>query len=180
MPHQLIFDGAFSLSGKSLQPRISKLGQQVNMHSLFMKNYLVVMLFLGLATVGCKEETNDYLIDECVGASFYYLDNQSTASLLVDFGDPKLNQQIDTAMVINPGQLKLIGQDASFGSIPRPSETFKSFKLYKLADGKKTLVYQQNPVQNALWVKRKQNESDPDFGCQQVDNTLIVTDNMLK
>ncbi|MCF2498928.1 hypothetical protein [Dyadobacter chenhuakuii] len=75
------------------------------------------MLFLGLATVGCKEETNDYLIDECVGVSFYYLNNRSTASLLVDFGDPKLNHQIDTAVVINPGQLKLIGQDASFGSI---------------------------------------------------------------
>ncbi|MCF0049109.1 hypothetical protein LXM25_03500 [Dyadobacter sp. LJ53] len=145
-----------------------------------MKNYFFVALFLAVTTLGCQKEPESEVVVECIGASFYYLDNQSTGSLLVEFGDPGLNQQIDSATVVKSGQRTLIGQDASFGSIPRPSETFARFELYTLLDGKKTLVYKQDPVENALWTKRKHNPNDPDFGCQQVDYTLRVTDAMLK
>ncbi|WP_439557620.1 hypothetical protein [Dyadobacter sp.] len=178
--YALLRDILLAVRAHQLQPWLFKLGQRVNIHDLFMKNYSVAIIFLAFTILGCKEKTDDYLISECVGASFYYLDNQSTANLLVDFGDPGLNQQIDTATVINSGQRKLVGQDASFGSIPPPTETFASFELYKLSGGKKTLVYKQDPVQNSLWFKRKQNPNDPDFGCQQVDYTLRVTDAMLK
>tara|TARA_R110002124_G_C8797821_1_gene502177 strand:+ start:145 stop:273 length:129 start_codon:yes stop_codon:yes gene_type:complete len=30
------------------------------------------------------------------------------------------------------------------------------------------------------WVKKKQNASDPDFGYQQVDYTLTITDDLIK
>lgn len=142
-----------------------------------MKN-LLVCLFL-IFIVGCKKEQEDYIIHECVGASFYYLDNQTDQSFLIEFTAPVLNGQIDTTKVINK-QLVLIGQDANFGSIPRPVDTFSSFALYTLVDGKKNIIYRQNPVQDALWVKRKRNPSDPDHGCQSVDYTLTITNELLK
>jgi hypothetical protein len=145
-----------------------------------MKSRLCVSLFLALAALGCQQEPDELIITECVGASFYYLDNQSSSDLLVSFGNPWLNQQMDTLTSVNSARRVLVGQDASFGSMPRPSETFDSFVLYIRSGAKKTIVYKQDPVQNALWTKRKHNENDPDFGCQQVDYTLIVTDAMLK
>ena len=147
-----------------------------------MKNLLIFLLLFTITD--CKEGNKDpddkYIIHECVGASFYYLDNQSNKSFSIEFAAPILNEQIDTATVINVKQRVLIGQDASFGSIPRPTDTFSSFALYTSKDGKKTVVYRQDPVQNALWVKRKHNVMDPDNGCQQVDYTLTITDDLFK
>jgi hypothetical protein len=144
-----------------------------------MKRYLYHLFMLSFATFGCVQEPKDVL-KECVGASFYYVDNRSEISLMVHFNGPVLNHQIDTATVIRSQQRILIGQDASFGSIPQPVGTFASFELYTLQGDKKTTVYKQDPVQNALWVRRKHNADDPDFGCQMVDYTLIVTEDMLK
>ncbi|MCF2488058.1 hypothetical protein [Dyadobacter sp. CY347] len=137
------------------------------------------VLMLILISQGCRQEP-DLLEDGCIGASFFYLDNQSSESLLVDFDGPMLNDQIDTAALVDPGKRTLIGQGASFGSIPTPMQTFIGFELYKLSDGKKTLVYKQDPLEDTLWIKRKHNPDDPDFGCQQADYILKVTQDMLK
>jgi hypothetical protein len=145
-----------------------------------MKNLIICLLiFIG---VGCTEKPDieQVVIEECVGASFYYIDNQTDKGFLVEFAAPVLNKPLDTNTVINMKQRVLIGQDAIFGAIPRPTGTFSSFVLYTLAEGKKNIIYRQDPVQNALWVKRKHNATDPDYGCQQVDFTLTITDDMLK
>lgn len=145
-----------------------------------MKNLLNYLLILLLVSVGCQKESVDRRMDGCVGASFYYLDNQSSRALSVEFVGPILNSQLGSATVINPQQRALIGQDASFGSSPYPADTFSNFALSTLVDGKKSVVYTQNPVQTALWIKRKHNPTDPDFGCQKVDYTLTITDDLLK
>lgn len=142
-----------------------------------MKNLIFCVLII--LAVSCKESKEDDIIHECVGASFYYLDNHTDQSFLIEFSAPILNKQIDTTKLINK-QLVLIGQDAHFGAIPKPSETFSSFALYTLVDGKRNIIYRQAPVQDALWVKHKRNPSDPDHGCQSVDYTLTITDDMLK
>ncbi|WP_026632192.1 hypothetical protein [Dyadobacter alkalitolerans] len=138
--------------------------------------FVLILIFVSL---GCRQEP-DLLEDGCIGASFFYLDNQSSENLLIDFNGPVLNDQIDPASLVDPGNRMLIGQGASFGSIPPPSQTFTGFKLYRLSDGKKTLVYKQDPVDDTLWIKSKHNADDPDFGCQQVDYTLKVTQDILK
>jgi hypothetical protein len=137
-----------------------------------MKNLIICLIII--IGAGCKEEPdedvineNEYFINECVGASFYYVDNQTNKGFLVGFAAPALNKQMDTNTVINTKQRVLIGQDASFGWIPRPADTFSSFVLYTLADGKKNIIYRQDPVQNALWVKRKLSagRSHADYYC---------------
>ena len=147
-----------------------------------MKN-LIIYLFI-IISIGCKEEekepVDNNIIYECVGASFYYLDNQSNKNFSIEFKAPILNKQIDTATVINVNQRVLIGQDASFGSIPSPTNTFSSFSLSTSTAGKKTIIYRQDPVQNTLWVKRKHNATDPDAGCQKVDYTLTITDDSFR
>ncbi|MEO6685316.1 MAG: hypothetical protein ABIN24_05100 [Dyadobacter sp.] len=142
---------------------------------------LIVCLFI-LFAVSCKEnqKNGNFIIDECVGASFYYLDNQTAQSFFIQFSAPILNSQIDTTIVINAKQRVLIGQDAIFGSIPRPTDTFSRFALYTLVDGKKNIIYRQDPVQDAIWVKRKFNPADPDSGCHRVDYTLALTNDLLK
>ncbi|MHA4739011.1 hypothetical protein [Dyadobacter sp. MSC1_007] len=145
-----------------------------------MKNSLIYLVMILLVGLGCKEEAPGDDNGECVGSAFYYLDNQSSRDLTVKFPDRGLNRQIDTTTVIAAGKRMLMGQDASFGWIPFPNETFASFALYAVSDGVRSLVYKQDPVKAALWVKRKHNALDPDFGCFEVDYTLIVTDDMLK
>lgn len=142
-----------------------------------MKN-LIICLYLVFA-IGCKEAKEDNMIYECVGASFYYLDNQTDKNFLVEFSAPILNNQIDFTQVINKQRL-LLGQDAMFGSIPQPTNTFSSFSLYTMVDGKKNIIYRQDPVQDSLWVKRKHNPTDPDHGCQRVDYTLTITNDLLQ
>jgi hypothetical protein len=147
-----------------------------------MKNIFYCLFILVLfSNMGCKEEPEpeQVRIEECVGSSFYYLDNQSSRSFFVEFLSPPLNNQKDT-VAINVRQKVLIGQDASFGYIPRPADTFSNFTIYTLVNGKKNILYKQDPVANALWTKQKENLTDPDFGCQQVYYTLTITDDLLK
>src|SRR5688572_28644349 len=125
-------------------------------------------LFIIISAAGCKESP-DKEFDECVGASYYYLDNQSTRSFSVQFSGPDLNDQIAPATVVNPKMRVLIGQDSDFGFIPAPSMTFSSFSLNTTVNGQKVTLYQQNPVKDSLWAKQKENASDPDFGCYSVD-----------
>ena len=141
-----------------------------------MKN-LIVCLFIFLC-LSCNEEKEDGIIHECVGVSFYYLDNQTDKSFLIEFVSI-LNNQIDTTKVITTKQRVLLGRDSNFGSIPTPTNSFSNFALYILVDGKKKTIYSQIPVQNSLWIKRKLNATDPDYGCQNVDYTLTITDDML-
>lgn len=145
-----------------------------------MKNQLTYLFILLFVSVGCQKELIDQRIDECVGATFYYLDNQSSRSFSIEFVGSVLNSQIDKATVITRQQRILIGQDADFGSNPHPAGTFSGFALYTMVDGVKTVIYRQAPVQTGLWVKRKHSPTDPDFGCQKVDYILTVTDELLK
>lgn len=146
--------------------------------NLIMKNAIIYLfIILGFS---CKNRPEDYIIDECVGASFYYLDNKTDQNFLVEFVSPNLNYQIDSTTIINVKQRVLIGQDAMFGAIPRPSNTFSNFAVYKLVNGKRSYIYRQNPLQDVLWVKKKQNPNDPDYGCQSVDYTLTITNDMLQ
>lgn len=115
-----------------------------------------------------------------MGASFFYLDNQSSRTLWVAFTGPHLNNQRDSTTAILPQQRVLIGQDADFGYMPKPADTFSSITLYTLVAGQKSAIYTQTPIQTGLWQKRKQNQTDPDFGCYQVDYTLAITDAVLK
>lgn len=141
------------------------------------------LLLLMPLLFSCRKESADPIdpiVTECVGASFYYFNNQSSRILFVTFSGDRLNGQIDSTTAVPHQQVALIGQDASFGSIPKPTNTFSRLNLYTLVDGKRVLAYSQSPVQDALWARKKQNVSDPDFGCQQVDYTLTITDNLLK
>ncbi|GAB4000269.1 hypothetical protein GCM10028807_52720 [Spirosoma daeguense] len=145
-----------------------------------MNNQLTYLLIFLIVSLSCQNESVDRQIDGCVGATFYYLDNQSSRSLSVAFVGPVLNQQLDSAMVIASGQRVLIGQDASFGSSPHPADTFTSFGLYTLVAGQRNVIYRQNPVQTALWLKRKHNPAEADHGCQKVDYTLTITNELLQ
>ena len=145
-----------------------------------MKNQLTYLLIFLFGSFGCHKESVDTLVDGCVGATFYYLDNQSSRALSIQFAGPILNQQLDSATVIASQQRVLIGQDASFGSSPHPADTFTSFILYTLVAGKREVIYRQDPVQTALWLKQKQNPADPDYGCQRVAYTLTITNALLK
>ncbi|OIN57399.1 hypothetical protein [Arsenicibacter rosenii] len=146
-----------------------------------MKNQLTCLLIFLLIGAGCQKEPIDQIIDECVGATFYYLDNQSSRALSIRFAGPHLNSQIDSATVVNPKQRVLIGQDAAFGASPHPADTFSSITLLSsVVNGKKTIVYTQAPVQTTLWTKQKRNPADPDFGCQEVYYSWTITDDLLK
>lgn len=144
-----------------------------------MKKILPYFLFSVFAFTSCQQETDHEKV-ECIGASFYYLENHSEVSFSVGFKGPVLNNQIDSITIVKPGERTLIGQDAEFGSIPTPVITFSTFTLYADKGGSQVVIYRQDPVQNSLWRKQKLNASDPDFGCQKVDYTLTVTDYMLK
>ncbi|MBC8151739.1 MAG: hypothetical protein H7Z72_02400 [Bacteroidetes bacterium] len=143
---------------------------------------LLFLLFVPLFS--CREDPKpvDLLVDGCSGVSFYYLDNQSSRSLSVEFvSQSSLNGKIDPTTAIASKQRLLIGQDArAFGVVPRPTDTFSEVTLYATIDGVKQAVYQQNPVRNELWVKVKQNASNPDCGHYTVSHTLTVTDALLK
>ena len=142
---------------------------------------LLLLLFLFL--FGCHNQSVSPVntrTDGCVGVSYYHLDNQSSQPLSIDFTAlARLNHPIDSPTAIPGRKAALIGQDAAFGSIPRPTDTFTAFRLYSLADGKKRLVYTQQPVQNDLWTRKKENPGDPDFGCYTVSYTLTITDALL-
>ena len=144
-----------------------------------MKNAIIYLfIILGFS---CKNRPEDgIVIEECVGASFYYLDNKTDQSFLIEFVAPILNYQIDSTTVINVKQRVLLGQDDIFGAIPRPTDTFSNFAIYTLVNGRKNYIYRQNPLQDVLWIKKKQNPKDPDYGCQRVDYTLTITNDMLQ
>ncbi|AKD57158.1 hypothetical protein SD10_21935 [Spirosoma radiotolerans] len=99
---------------------------------------------------------------------------------MIQFEGPLLNQQLDSATSIASGLRILIGQDANFRSSPHPADTFSSFRLYTLVAGQQNVIYQQDPVQNSLWLKRKHNPSAADYGCKQVVYPLTITDALLK
>lgn len=145
-----------------------------------MKNLSIYLFILLSLLTSCKEDKDDYVIYECAGSSTYYIDNQSSQSFTAKFSGTLLSEQLDTATVIQPKQRIKLGQDGQFGYIPKPADTFSKFALYKIVEGNQQVLYAQEPVDNSLWVKRKFNESDPDYGCYSVDYTLTVTDDMLK
>ncbi len=142
------------------------------------------LLLLLLFVLGCHAEPVspvDTRTDGCIGVSYYYLNNQSSRLLSIEFTALAwLNGKIDPSATVTSGKTVLIGQDAIFGYIPRPTDTFTAFSLYAPVAGKKTLVYTQQPVKNELWANEKENPNDPDFGCYKVSYTLTITDDLLK
>ncbi|MBE8970801.1 hypothetical protein IQ277_32715 [Nostocales cyanobacterium LEGE 12452] len=158
---------------------VAHTSQLINLVVSIMKKVLPNLLLALFAFTGCQEETDSEII-ECVGASFYYLENHSKSSFSVGFEGPVLNNQIDSVTIVEPGERSLIGQDAEFGSIPTPVTTFSTFTLYADKGGSLIAIYRQDPVQNNLWRMQKHHASNPDFGCEKVDYTLTVSDDMLK
>jgi hypothetical protein len=90
-----------------------------------------------------------------------------------------LNDQLDSATVVQSGQRALIGQGADFGSAPSPISTFSKFQLYITINGADSIIHDQNPVGEALWSRQKRKAGGQDFGCIEVDYTLVITDELL-
>jgi hypothetical protein len=140
--------------------------------------FLLIVLLLGtgcdkLPIIGKNNRT-----DGCMGVAYYYIDNQSNRSFQLDFGSPGLNDQLDSATVVQSGQRALIGQGADFGSVPSPISTFSKFQLYATINGADSIIYDQNPVVEALWSRQKR-KAGQDFGCIEVDYILVITDELL-
>lgn len=114
-----------------------------------------------------------------MGVAYYYIDNQSKKSFQLDFGSPGLNDQLDSATVVQSGQRALIGQGAEFGSVPPPNSTFSKFQLYITINGADSIIYSQAPVLEALWSRQKRKPGGRDFGCIEVNYTLVITDELL-
>ena len=142
------------------------------MRIAFSCSLLIISLLAGCRNT--KDEV-DLQVNECVGVSSYYIINQSSRSFSVELSGAQLSGGTSSD-ILAANQAILIGRDSSFGSMPKPTDTFTSFNLYTLIKGKKTILYTQNPVRNERWTKKKQKPGDPDFGCQQVSYTLTITD----
>lgn len=141
-----------------------------------MKSRFKYTLLLLLPVVfSCHEDPVNPQTNECVGVSFYYLDNQSSRNVSVGFTSLAiLNAAIDSTATANAKQITLIGQDASFGSIPKPTDTFSRFNLYALVDGKRVLVYAQRPVQDALWTKKNRMPATRILGVSRLRTHLLL------
>jgi hypothetical protein len=139
----------------------------------------LVLLFIFFSS--CQEKPVGPVVNECVGSSTYYIKNESDYPLSVAFlTTPPVGSKTDTISAIAGRTDEKIASDAIFGAIPKPTDTFAVLTLFREVDGKKVVVYRQDPVRNAAWVKQKQNPNDPDFGCYAVSYTLTVTNQDLK
>ena len=116
-----------------------------------MKTRLISSLLVTLFLLGCRQDNDpsDLVMTECVGVTQYYLTNQSTRSLSVDFIG-HVDGAISPATLVNSQQTTLIGQDSRFGAIPKPASTFSSVTLSTVTDEKITVIYTQSPVRNEL------------------------------
>ncbi|WP_158600248.1 hypothetical protein [Fibrisoma montanum] len=92
----------------------------------------------------------------------------------------QLGSKTDSTFRIQSQETVKIAEDAMFGYIPKPTDTFASLTLSGQRTGGQAVAYSQNPVSNTTWVKQKKNATDPDFGCYAVSYTLTITNADLK
>jgi hypothetical protein len=102
-----------------------------------------------LPALGCG---SDDLLEEA-GASVFFLDNQTSHALRVEHTALGLTQPERSALIPS-GTRAQFKKDSSFGSHPRPSDTFQSLALYR--EGASSPSYFQQPVQDAPWASEKQ------------------------
>ena len=149
-----------------------------------MKTPLYVLLLIGcFVHAGCERVSTtpiNPVVTECVGTSSYFIDNQSSYNLSVAFTLTKeLGSKTDSLQTVNSKQRKQLTQDASFGYIPKPVDTFTSLVLSRVISEQKVIVYKQDPIVNTRWIKVRKNPNDPDYGCNAVTHTLTVTNDDL-
>ncbi|SOD82003.1 hypothetical protein [Spirosoma fluviale] len=145
-----------------------------------MKTAFINLTFLSLFIWSCQRNTPDPttgIVTECVGISDYLVNNQSSYDLSIELVfTPGLGSKTDTTQTVRRDEIKRIGTDSKWGSIPKPVDTYSQLTLYRFIDGKKVSAYIQNPVLNVHWIKTKSRADDPDFGCQSVTHTLLISD----
>ncbi|RIV25324.1 hypothetical protein DYU11_08435 [Fibrisoma montanum] len=142
--------------------------------------YPCLLIFL-LSCQGDLDLFKKQPISECVGHSTYYVANQSDSPLSVRFVTTRqLGSKTDSTFRIQSQETVKIAEDAMFGYIPKPTDTFASLTLSGQRTGGQAVAYSQNPVSNTTWVKQKKNATDPDFGCYAVSYTLTITNADLK
>ncbi|SEL44069.1 hypothetical protein SAMN05444354_10645 [Stigmatella aurantiaca] len=111
-----------------------------------LKSLLLVLL---LPVLGCG---SDDMIEEA-GVSVFFLDNQSSHALRVEYTALGLDSPQRSASIPSGTQAQF-KTDSSFGSHPSPSETFQSLALYR--EGATSPSYLQQPVKDEPWAREKQ------------------------
>ncbi len=138
-------------------------------------------LLLPILLSSCQTNPVNPTVNECVGSSEYYIKNESEYTLWVTFlTTPQLGTKTDSSQVIASQRTGKITQDAAFGYMPKPADTFTALIFSREIDGKKVIVYRKDSVTDEGWVKQKHNPNDPDFGCYSVSYTLTVTNQEVK
>ena len=120
----------------------------------FHPSTLTSCIFLLMLNFSCRPS-------EEVGVASYFIDNQSDYSLRIA-GEfiGSVDVSCDSCEV-QPHSTILLGTDAAFGAAPRPEETIKHLRIYKL-DTLKLEVHP--PYPDSLWMRKKgKNEYDSDF-----------------
>ncbi|WP_225413631.1 hypothetical protein [Stigmatella hybrida] len=127
------------------------------------KSLLLVLL---LPVLGCGSD--DAVVEEA-GLSVFFLDNQSSHALRVEYTALGLDSPQRSASIPSGTQAQF-KTDSAFGSHPSPSETFQSLALYREAAASPS--YFQQPVKDEPWAREKQDTRT--YGT--VHYTLTVRD----
>ncbi len=109
-----------------------------------------------IVLTNCQTDPANPTADDCVGSSGYYIKNESDYLFSVtSVTTPQLDAKSDFSQKIANQQARKFTQDASFGFIPKPANTFTSRILYREVDGKTMVVYRKNPLTGKGWVKQE-------------------------
>ncbi|ATB29778.1 hypothetical protein [Melittangium boletus] len=95
------------------------------------------------------------VIHEEVGSAKYFLDNQSSHALRVEWKTTgQLGSETEGVASVPSGTVRELRSDSAFGVNPRPTDTFVSLTLYRTDTGGR--VYSQEPVRDEAWVSERE------------------------
>ncbi|PTL84870.1 hypothetical protein [Vitiosangium sp. GDMCC 1.1324] len=112
----------------------------------------ILLLCPVVLSLGCGGSDN--VVHEEVGAATYFLDNQSSHVLRVEWKTTvQLGSETQNVGSVPSGTVKELLSDSIFGVNPRPTDTFESLALYRVDTGGR--VYLQEPIRDEAWVSER-------------------------
>ena len=103
-------------------------------------------------------------VREDAGAADYYIVNNSSTDLQIVYVTvPQLGSMTDSATLVSQNATVLLLNDAIFGVNPRPTDSFVAIRAYSM-DAGDSLVYEQEHIDNDLWVITDQNLGKSGYG----------------
>ncbi|EPX64384.1 hypothetical protein D187_005518 [Cystobacter fuscus DSM 2262] len=101
-------------------------------------------------SLGCGPRQTVY---EEVGVATYFLDNQSSHALRVEWKtSPQLDSETGQKSVPS-GTVRELFSDSHFGVNPLPTDTFASLAIYRVDTGGR--VYLQEPIRVEAWHRER-------------------------